>query len=149
MMFNAFGVGFGVFICAYFMKVIPETCRAHWTIYLCIYWKNTTILYVVNIIFPYKLTIRNSLHTFSNICLKESFVYHSFQQFIKAYRQKCVPYKIEYNMTFHHRIYLVVSVLLIFLLILFVIWIYVSEFRVVMSVTIYALNVQCIFTSSC
>ena len=52
-------------------------------------------------------------------------------------------------MTFHHRIYLVVSVLLIFLLIFFVMSMYVSEFRVVMSVTIHALNVQCIFTSSC
>jgi hypothetical protein len=90
---------------------------------------------------------KHIFHTFSNICPKESFVYHSFQQFIKAYRQKCVPCKIEYSMTFHHRIYLVVSVLLIFLLIFFVMWIYVSEFRVVMSVTIYALNVQCIFTS--
>jgi hypothetical protein len=28
MMFIAFGFGFGVFIWAYFMKVIPETCRA-------------------------------------------------------------------------------------------------------------------------
>ena len=149
MMFIAFGFAFGVFICAYFMKVIPETWRAHWTIYRCIYWKNTTILYVVNIIFPCKLTIRNFLHTFSNICPKESFACHSFQQFIKAYRQKCVPYKIEYNMTFHHRIYLVVSVLLIFLLIFFVMSIYVSEFRVVMSVTIHALNVLCIITSSC
>ena len=118
MMFIAFGFDFGVFICAYFMKVIPETCRARWIIYLCIYWKNTTILYVVHIIL-YKLTIRNFLHTFSNICPKESFAYHSFQQFIKAYRQKCVPYKIEYNMTFHHRILLVVSVLLIFLLLYF------------------------------
>jgi hypothetical protein len=46
----------------------------------------------------------NVLHTFSNICPKESFAHHSFQQFIKAYRQKCVPHKIEYYMTFHHRI---------------------------------------------
>jgi hypothetical protein len=55
--------------------------------------------------FPYKLTIRNFPHTFSKICPKKSFVYHSFQQFIKAYRQKCVPYKIEYNMTFHPRFF--------------------------------------------
>jgi hypothetical protein len=32
---------FAFFIWAYFMKVIPKTCRAHWTRYICIYWKHT------------------------------------------------------------------------------------------------------------
>jgi hypothetical protein len=49
---------------------------------------NKLLLDVVYIMFPNKLTIRNCLHTFSKICPKKSFVYHSFQQFIKAYRQK-------------------------------------------------------------
>jgi len=47
-----------LFLWAYFMIVIPETCRAHWIRYLCIYWKHTTILYVVHIFFFHtKLTI--------------------------------------------------------------------------------------------
>jgi len=52
-------------------------------------------------------------------------------------------------MTFHPRFVYVVSGLLIFLLFFFVMSIYVSEFRVVMSVAIPELNVQFIFTSSC
>jgi len=45
-------------------------------------------------------------------------------------------------MTFHHFV-------LIFILFFFVMSIYVSDFRVVMSVTIPALNIQFIFTFSC
>ena len=68
---------------------------------------------------PYKLTIRNFLHTFSKICPRESFAYHSFQQFIKSYRQKWVPCKIEFNMTFHPRFFCGVRVANLFIIFFF------------------------------
>ena len=56
---------------------IPETCRTHWMIYLCIYWKHTTITYVVYIILSYNFTIRYFIYIFRKICSKERFVYHN------------------------------------------------------------------------
>ena len=52
------------------MKVIPEMFRAHWIIYINIYLKHAAIVYVVDIIISYKLTISNYLFTFSKICSK-------------------------------------------------------------------------------
>ena len=52
-------------------------------------------------------------------------------------------------MTFHPRFFCGVRVANLFIMIFFVMSIYVSEFRVVMSVTIHALDVRFSFSSSC
>ena len=68
---------FYFFYFAYSIKVNPETCRALWIRYLYVYWKHTTILYVVDIILSYNFTIRYFIYTFSKICSRETFVYHN------------------------------------------------------------------------
>ena len=63
-------------IWAYFMKVIPETCRALWIRYIRIYLKHTAILYVLELMLSYKLTL-HLFYIFSQICSKETFAYHN------------------------------------------------------------------------
>jgi hypothetical protein len=63
------------FIWAYFMKVIPETCRTHWVRYICIYWKYTTILYVVDIIVYWSLRIRLGIKPCGQISHIRCFAY--------------------------------------------------------------------------
>jgi hypothetical protein len=63
-----------------------------------------------------------------------------FNNLLKPIDRKWVPYKIESNMIFQPRVVLVVSDLLIVSLLFFVMSIYVSEFRVVISVTIPAIK---------
>jgi hypothetical protein len=48
------------------MKVIPEKCRAHWIIYLRIYFKPTTLLDVVAIILLYQWTKTEGIDKIAN-----------------------------------------------------------------------------------
>ena len=58
------------------MKVIPETCRALGIRYMRIYLKHTAILYVLDIMLSYKLTL-HLFYIFRKICSKDKFAYHN------------------------------------------------------------------------
>jgi hypothetical protein len=80
-------------IWAYFMKVIPETCRALWIRYLRILLKHTAIVYVLDIMHSYKLTL-HLFYIFSKIC---SYTFHKTQKNVNVKMLVSTRYNIIYG----------------------------------------------------